>query len=356
LPYTAIHSAQASMPATGVDGQVWLDTDGTLAGQDFVPLSGGTMTGNLNTPSINSGGITGDNLIINGNFDFWQRGVSFSGQEYTADRWLSFANDSVTRQSFSLISEIPGAQFYLRKTPVQSGGAYHALQQTIENGGNDLSGKTVTLSFWARRNTASDYAMEVFSNLNNDQQTATSTITLTGTWTKYITTWTIPVTNGTNAHRYIRFNPQADARGFDLAQVKLELGSNATPFSRAGGTIQGELAACQRYYYRTTSTGGFAGIGGNGFTYSATQANVQLQLPVPMRTYPSSCDVSNIRYVDSANGAANITQVAMWQIPASVTNATVVDFQAIGTGFTSGRYVFLQTSAGNGYLGFSAEL
>ena len=58
LPYTAIHSAQASMPATGVDGQVWLDTDGTLAGQDFVPLSGGTMTGNLNVPSINSGGIT----------------------------------------------------------------------------------------------------------------------------------------------------------------------------------------------------------------------------------------------------------------------------------------------------------
>lgn len=39
LPYTAIHSAQASMPATGVDGQVWLDTDGTLSDTAFVPLS-----------------------------------------------------------------------------------------------------------------------------------------------------------------------------------------------------------------------------------------------------------------------------------------------------------------------------
>ena len=78
LPYTAIHSAQASMPLTGVDGQVWLDTDGTLAGQDFVPLTGGTMTGNLNTSSINSGGISGKNYVINGNFDFWQRGTSFT--------------------------------------------------------------------------------------------------------------------------------------------------------------------------------------------------------------------------------------------------------------------------------------
>lgn len=39
LPYTAVHSAQASMPSTGVDGQIWLDTDGTLSDTAFVPLS-----------------------------------------------------------------------------------------------------------------------------------------------------------------------------------------------------------------------------------------------------------------------------------------------------------------------------
>ena len=39
LPYTAVHSAQASMPSTGIDGQIWLDTDGTLSDTAFVPLS-----------------------------------------------------------------------------------------------------------------------------------------------------------------------------------------------------------------------------------------------------------------------------------------------------------------------------
>jgi hypothetical protein len=236
----------------------------------------------------------GKNLIINGNFDFWQRGVSFVGQEYTADRWISFANDSVTRQSFSAVPEVPGAQFYLRKTPVQTGG-YHAVQNIIENGGVDLSGKTVTLSFWARRNTASDYSMNVFSLLVNDQQESGGFVTLTGSWTKYILTLNIPVTNGTSPHRYIRFNPQGDGRGFDLAQVQLELGSSATPFSRAGGDMQGELAKCQRYYEKSYNhdvliqTNTTQGISSSiDQAASATSTNgAEISFRVPKRATPT---------------------------------------------------------------------
>lgn len=120
LPYTAIHSAQASMPLTGVDGQVWLDTDGTLAGQDFVPLSGGTMTGNLNVPSINSGPIVGRNKILNGDFSIWQRGTSLSAGSYTADRWIIVGGSgTVSRQTFTPgSSPVPGyeGQYYLNWT------------------------------------------------------------------------------------------------------------------------------------------------------------------------------------------------------------------------------------------------
>jgi hypothetical protein len=40
-----------------------------------------------------------------------------------------------------------------------------------------------------------------------------------------------------------------------VAQLQLEAGSNATTFSRAGGNIQGELAACQRYYQTSFDLG-----------------------------------------------------------------------------------------------------
>jgi hypothetical protein len=372
LPYTAIHSAQASMPATGVDGQVWLDTDGTLAGQDFVPLSGGTMTGNLNTPSINSGPIVGRNKIINGDFSIWQRGTTFTGSQYTADRWVLSANNTVTvsRQSFNPgsapVAGYEGTHFAkINRTAVTT--AYddyfiHRIEDV-----RTFAGQTVTLSFWAKASTpvtVAAYMEQWFGSGGSSSPLyiGGTSPTVTTSWQRFSAVISVPsITNktiGTNSFLSVTFtSPVANGNiSYDIWGVQLEAGSQATPFHTATPNQQTELAACQRYYYRTTSTGAFAGIGGNGFTYSTTQANVQVQLPVPMRTYPSSVDVSNIRYVDSANGAANITQVAMWQIPASVTNATVVDFQAIGTGFTSGRYVFLQTSAGSGYLGFSAEL
>jgi hypothetical protein len=258
-----------------------------------------------------------------------------------------------------------------------------ALAQRVESSiAQNYRGRQMTVSFWIKFSHATAvsttatiygnfYAGIGYNTTTTDpahgttgwddffQPAVIANGSLPTSWTKYTATFTVP-SNTNNIVFLTQFSDIGtsanDSYSYEITDVKIEPGTSATPFSMHAKSHAGELAACQRYYYRTTSTGGFAGIGGNGFTYSATQANVQLQLPVPMRTYPSSCDVSNIRYVDSANGAANITQVAMWQIPASVTNATVVDFQAIGTGFTSGRYVFLQTSAGNGYLGFSAEL
>ena len=54
----------------------------------IVLAADGSATANVS--SINNGPLAGmRNAIINGNFDIWQRGTSFTLAEYGADRWLS---------------------------------------------------------------------------------------------------------------------------------------------------------------------------------------------------------------------------------------------------------------------------
>jgi len=343
--------------AKGADGTVLVADNTTQTGLAWQPYAAQV--------------VAGKNAVINGGFDNWQRASSFTNLHgYTADRWLATGATAVANQVISRQTLTPGdlsgtgLKHFLRHAVSGLNGATQiSLQHRIENV-ETFSGQTVTLSFYAKadsaRNITAVLSQHFGSGGSADAGGLQNIISLDTAWARYSITGNLQSitgkTVGASSFVYLAIVMPLSTFTIDITGVQIESGPVATPFSRAGGTIQGELAACQRYYYRTTSTGAFAGIGGNGFTYSTTEANIQVQLPVPMRTYPSSVDLSNIRYVDSANSAANISQIAMWQIPASVTNATVVDFKAIGTGFTSGRYVFLQTSAGNGYLGFSAEL
>jgi hypothetical protein len=62
-------------------------------------------------------------------------------------------------------------------------------------------------------------------------------------------------------------NASTDAWTLDLWGVQLEAGSVATAFQTATGTIQGELAACQRYYEVGSSVDGWSGYAVNGSTY-----------------------------------------------------------------------------------------
>jgi hypothetical protein len=360
LPYTAIHSAQASMPATGVDGQVWLDTDGTLAGQNFVPLSGGTMTGNLNTPSINGGGVTGRNYLINGGFDIWQRGTSHTSAIYTADRWFQFGNDSITRQSFNTTSpEIPNGLYYMRYQATQAG-AYHYIEQRIENGHIDLSGKTITISFWGRSNTGSNNSFSILTALNNDSQLYSANFTLTTTWQKYYATFTIAELNYAASYRYLRMGGIGDSGGVDLAQIKYEIGSAPTEFSRAGITIQGELSLCQRYYY--TLPYNYNSARSNPYTDflimntadQTTWARGVVQFPVTMRATPSleSPTAANYFLLGSA-GVLSVTSISI----DNMTNASMAVVNAYRTGMSTGTTYFLRFANNTtDYLRFSAEL
>ena len=291
--------------------------------------------------------VTGKNLIINGGFDIWQRGVSFSTALYTADRWFQYGNDTITRQSFTAASpEIPNGLYYLRYQATQNG-AYHYIQQNIENGHNDLSGRTITISFWARSNTGSNNSFSVLTALNNDSQLYSANFTLTPTWTRYYATFTIPQLNYAATYRYLRMGGIGDNGGIDLAQVQLEIGSVVTPFSRAGGDIQGEFAKCQRYYYQLDSYTADTNYS-TGVVYNSTSAFAPL-LFNKMRTIPTISSTGTFELI--VGGTVTAATIGFGDISAHSAQVNIAC-----TGMTTGQACVLRNGSTSSTISISAEL
>jgi hypothetical protein len=314
--------------------------------------------------------VAGKNAIINGGFDVWQRGTSFTTTEYTADRWYAIRTGTVTltRQTSGAPS---GSQYYVRQVSGANASIIDFIQLIETANVVPMQGKTVTLSFKVRRNASllSDFAYYVQKSATVDAGNGASWTTIvtaniansllpTGTtssdWYSFATSLSIPNDGTANSIRII-LEPSSQMpinSSFDLAQVQLELGSTATPFSRAGGTIQGELAACQRYYWRAGGAAyqhyGF-GVGATG-TISA----ILINNPTSMRAAPTSVDYSTLALLDGTVliGSAVPTIVAVYSGP----NLTTID-ATVASGVTVNRpYRLISNNSTSGFIGFSAEL
>jgi hypothetical protein len=218
----------------------------------------------------------GKNKIINGAFNVWQRGTSFNAgsSAYTADRWDTLTDKTgasvlTTQQAFTAGSApVSGyeSQYFLR-TVFPAGGTFCIQEQRIEDV-RTFAGQTVTLSFWAKANATVAIEPSIVQSFgsggSSDVQTITSSLTLTTSWVRYSVTAAIPSisgkTIGANSYLAARVMRAVTASGFtiDLWGVQLEAGSVASPFQTASGTLQGELALCQRYYSKSYPQGTFA--------------------------------------------------------------------------------------------------
>ena len=288
------------------------------------------------------------NAIINGNFDVWQRGTSFtaSGGEFTADRWdtLNSGTTSFTasQQLFTVgQTDVPHNPKYYHRNAVTTGGAAgdrYALWYKVE-GVSTFAGETVTLSFYAKADASKNIAVEFVQSFGSGGSPSTvvtgisvTTVALTTSWAKYTVTADIPSitgkTLGTDGNDSLAFaiwldagstyNARTNSLGnqsgtFEFAQVQLEAGSVATPFERR--SVGEELALCQRYYQRSTLDPAAA------FTYGQSQSVTAMNIanaswvigtvpcPVTMRATPTdthygSTGVAGTVYV---NGVGDVT-------------------------------------------------
>jgi hypothetical protein len=311
-------------------------------------------------------GQAGKNKIINGDFGIWQRGTSFNASTlfYTADRWQAYsysgASQTVSQQSFTVgTAPVSGyeSQYFLRATATNTG---INIEQRIEDV-RTFAGQPVTLSYWAKSNSAqtiTTYVNQNFGSGGSSQVTAiTGTQAITTSWTRYTLSGTVTSitgkTIGTSSYLQVNFVGATINNALDIWGVQLEYGSKATPFETASGTIQGELALCQRYFYRaggdSVSDRAFA----SGIMVTTTIGNHVLQWPVQMRTAPTiAFSAAGTFYLRGGGGAA--IPSAMGSSGITTQNAGI---EATRAATTANLPSFLQAlGAANAYIDASAEL
>jgi hypothetical protein len=322
---------------------------------------------------------SGKNFVINGAYDIWQRGTSgtangsSAGAGYNADRWQNAAVGNaitVSRQATSDTTNLPFIQYCARvqRNSGQTGTGIFYHTQSIETVNSiPLVGKIVTVSFYARKganysSASSALGFQLQTGTGTDQNifgmtgagfAINSSATLTTTWQRFtFTTASAIATSVTELGLVFSYTPSGTAGAadyYEVTGVQMELGSYATTFARNGATIQGELAACQRYYYRTGNAGSRASIN-NGYSITSTAAI--FVFPVVMRAVPTSVDYSTLMVSDNANYDLAVTNVTVGGTSSMVTINTTNSGSA-----TSFRPATLaQFNSTSAFIGFSAEL
>ena len=270
------------------------------------------------------------NIIINGNFDIWQRGTSTTGalsNAYaSADRWMfntrSLTTRNISRQAFTNgQTDVPGNPiYYLRFETSNDSGSYGAyMMQRIE----DVrvgAGEDVTVSFYAKANSGGGTFQAAFSQQfgsggSSSTDDVAGSFTPTSSWKKFSFTISLPSISGKTigTNNYLRLDirfPSNTAVTLDISKIQVERGRNATDFEhRSYGE---ELALCQRYYqkmYFTTSDYPF------GYCYTYNQGNSACAIPLatPIRTSSPQINFSTLRIrgynQNGVNNSQNISNI-----------------------------------------------
>jgi hypothetical protein len=341
------------------------DITGVTAGTG---ITGGGTSGSVTVSfdQTNFGGgqfAAGKNKIINGAFNVWQRGTSFNttGLFFGPDRFKTFSysgsSATISQQTFTPgTAPVAGyeSQYFCR---VSSTNTQNLLLQNIEDA-RTFAGQTITVSFWAKSATATSVSVGFEQNFGSGGSTSVfasmGSVSVTTSWARYSVSYAIPSisgkTVGTSSYLQIYFASTTLNNNLDFWGIQAEVGSTATPFQTATGTIQGELAACQRYYERMTSQSSNARFGA-GIASGLTAFNPTMYFAVTKRIAASTIDYANLTTYDSTIRSFTTITYSEGSL-----NSTTINVTGVTSGLTTGRTTELIASTTGGYIGFSAEL
>lgn len=301
--------------------------------------------------------------IINGAFDIAQRGTTTSVTGFLLDRWTSGTSSGFLTQAQVTGLTVGTEVFrYGYKCTAAGSLSFYQVGQQIEFANcYQLQNQQVTISFYATANNtnagstalivrtrtaAGVDAACVFTGTAND-----TSKTLTTTATRYTVTKTLPATFGALSLEFVNQSSIVSGDGFTITGVQIDKGSVALPFRRAGGTIQGELALCQRYYYRNTMNANDFALA-NGVTTTISQFPIALKQT--MRTSPTGIENSGIAIYRIATGLS-VTGGTL-TLHQAATDQAILRYTVGSATFVAGETQSVYGTASGSYIAFIAEL
>ena len=368
-------------PTSPVSGDAWFNSN---RGRTYVYYNDGDSAQWVQVGSAQTGsaGVANRNAIINGAFEINQRNFTSttSSFTYTFDRWITEGNSAGgtitwSAQTFTAgsapVAGYEGINFARCATASLGASNYAVYGQRMEDV-RTFAAQTVTVSFFAKAASGTpkmtfNFQQNFGSGGSGSVTTVSSFLNLTTSWVRYSVTMSVPSISGKTIGAgnylfgYLVFSDTIIGTGvgtqnntFDIWGVQIEPGSSATPFQRNGASIQAELAACQRYYYRIGSETAFQRF--QLLTaQSATASQGIMSFPVTMRAAPTSIEFSALATLglsDGVGGTITPTAITLDQPNTKNTNLSVG-----GTGMTAFRnYYLIANNNATAFIGVSSEL
>lgn len=312
--------------------------------------------------------LSAKNELINGAFDFWQRGtggaanVANNANLYVADRWF-VSNSSGSSANYQQVAGTVNGSKFGASFSFGAGATSSSMQlwQVLENVNFlPLYNKTISFGVWIK---ALGNVTQVRLQIEYNTSEAKGGVGALGAQTfainssgftfcafNNVSVGTLMGVNGTIAALVLpnavsSGSIQDSGNGLVVEQAILNLGTTVATFARAGRNYSDELAMCQRYYEKSydngTALASVTTASAEVFRTDDTAAQYVVNFKVAKRIAPTS-----VLY-DPATGATGV-----WHDnSAGVTRSASVNTN----GTNKFTVAMVSTVAGNGVAGHWAS-